>query len=119
MPPTLADRVSHILQAIEEIERAVAGRTFDTFAADRFLRLGIERLLEIVCEAARHIPSHVKTEETSIAWHKMDDFGNRLRHAYHNVDATIVWNIIDDDLPALKVFVKRIISDEERRKGGE
>jgi uncharacterized protein with HEPN domain len=71
--------------------------------------------LEIVCEAARHIPSHVKAKETSIAWHKMYDFGNRLRHAYHNVDATIVWNIIEDDLPPLKAFVTQIISDEQGR----
>jgi uncharacterized protein with HEPN domain len=115
VPPTLGDRVVHILEAIEEIEWAVAGKTFATFAGDRFLRLGIERLLEIVCEASQHIPEQMKTKQTDIAWHKM--IGNRLRHAYHNVDATIVWNVISDDLPPLKSFVRQIIEDEARRNG--
>jgi uncharacterized protein with HEPN domain len=117
VPPTLGDRVVHILEAIEEIEQAVAGKTLEAFAGDRFLRLGIERLLEIVCEASRHIPEQMKTKQTDIAWHKMIDFGNRLRHVYHNVDATIVWNIIRDDLPPLKAFVRQIIEDEARRNG--
>ena len=116
MPPTLGDRVVHILEAIEEIERAVAGKKFAAFSGDRFLRLGIERLLEIVCEASRHIPEQMKAKQTDIAWHKMIDFGNRLRHAYHNVDAAIVWNIIRDDLPPLKSFVRQIIDDEARER---
>jgi uncharacterized protein with HEPN domain len=43
----------------------------------------------------------------------MVDFGNRLRHAYHGVDPDIVWNIVHNDLPALKSFVERIIRREE------
>jgi uncharacterized protein with HEPN domain len=115
VPPTLADRVSHILEAIEEIERAMAGKSLEAFTSDRFLRLGVERLPEIVCEASRHIPDHVKAKETNIAWQKMTDFDNRLRHACHNVEATIVWNIIEDDLPPLKTFVAKVIRDESRR----
>jgi hypothetical protein len=36
MPPTLADRVRHILEAIEEIERALAGKSLQEFSADGF-----------------------------------------------------------------------------------
>jgi uncharacterized protein with HEPN domain len=117
VPPTLGDRVRHILEAIEEIEHALAGKSFESLAADRFLSLGVERLLEIICEASRRIPTSIKASETGIEWHKMVDFGNRLRHTYHRVDAAIVWNIIKDDLPPLKAFVTQIISDEEREKG--
>jgi uncharacterized protein with HEPN domain len=114
MPPTLADRVRHILEAIEEIERALAGKSLQEFSADRFLRAGIERLLEIVCEALRHLPDDVKGKETAVAWPKMIDFGNRPRHAYRRIDSEIVWNVIQNDLPPLKTFVERVL----RREGG-
>jgi uncharacterized protein with HEPN domain len=39
----------------------------------------------------------------------MNDFGNRLRHAYHETDAAIVWDIIQNHLPRLNSFVKRRI----------
>jgi uncharacterized protein with HEPN domain len=79
VPPTLADRVRHILEAITNIERVLAGKTEQDFAADYFLRLLVERLLEIVCEASRRVPETVKTGDPSIPWQGMIDFGNRLR----------------------------------------
>jgi uncharacterized protein with HEPN domain len=112
MPPTLADRVRHILRAIEDIERALAGKSMEAYAADHLLRLAVERLLEIVCEASRHISDEVKKRESGIPWQKVVDFGNRLRHAYHEVDATIVWNVVHHDLPPLKIFVQRILKEE-------
>ena len=39
----------------------------------------------------------------------MNDFVNRLRHAYHETDAVIVWDIIHNHLPRLNSFVKRRI----------
>lgn len=111
MPPTLADRVSHILEAILAIEKALAGKSRETYAADLLLRLAVERLLEIICEASRHVPDSVKAKEPAIAWPKMIDFGNRLRHAYHRVDPDTVWAVVQNDLPPLKAFVERVIRE--------
>ena len=112
MPPTLADRVRHILAAIEDIEQFLAGKTREDYASDRFLQFAIERLLEIICEASRHIPDSVKGSEPGIPWIKLVDFGNRLRHAYHRIDAAIVWSVVTNDIPPLKAFVERIIREE-------
>lgn len=109
MPPTLADRVSHILETIDEIERALAGKSLEEFKSDRLLRAAIERLLEIVCEASRYIPEEAKKREPGLPWQKMIDFGNRLRHAYHQIDVDIVWSIVRDDLEPLKRFAENIV----------
>jgi uncharacterized protein with HEPN domain len=66
MPPTLADRVWHILEAIKDIETALANTTRERFTDDRMLRAAMERMLEIIAEATRHIPAEVKAAETSI-----------------------------------------------------
>ena len=115
MPPTLADRVRHILEAILHIERALAGIGYEQFAGDLFLRLAIERLLEIISEASRKIPAEVKAEEPDIAGQKMADLGNRLRHAYHQIEPEILWRIAREDLTPLKRFVDRIVRDERKR----
>ncbi len=115
MPPTLADRVRHILEAILHIERALAEIDYQQFADDLFLRLAIERLLEIISEASRKIPTDIKAEAPDIAWQKMGDLGNRLRHAYHRIEPEILWRIARDDLAPLKRFVDRIVRDERNR----
>lgn len=94
-----------IAEAITMIEEALAGRTLAEFEADRFCRLAIERALEIVSEASRRIPEELLAEHGHIAWRKVHDLGNVLRHAYHAVEAARLWDIIVDDLPILKAAV--------------
>jgi uncharacterized protein with HEPN domain len=79
------------------------GASFNQFASDRRARLLTERLLEIVCEASRTIPDKIKQDEPGIDWRKMIDFGNLLRHAYHTTKPEIVWDIIQNHLPAFEV----------------
>jgi len=109
MPPSLEDRLAHILAAIADIDRALAGKTYEEFAADRVLRAAIERFLEMISEASIHIPADAKASEPSISWQRMKDFGNRLRHAYHSVDPQVVWQVVSSDLAPLRAFVERLI----------
>jgi uncharacterized protein with HEPN domain len=109
MPPTVEDRLRDILEAITEIEEMLAGSSLDMFAADKMRRMATERYLEVICEAARRLTDDVKRDAPDIAWQKMTDFGNVLRHAYHATRVDIVWDIIQNDLPTLKSFVNRKI----------
>jgi hypothetical protein len=52
VPPTLADRVRHVLEAIRQIQAALSGVEYTQFEGDLLLRLAVERLLEIVSEAS-------------------------------------------------------------------
>ena len=94
-----------IAEAITMIEEALVGRTLAEFEADRFCRLAIERALEIVSEASRRIPEELLAEHGHIAWRRVHDLGNVLRHAYHAVEAARLWDIVVDDLPILKAAV--------------
>lgn len=109
MPPTVEDRLRDILEAITEIEDMLAGGNLDLFTADKMRRMATERYLEVICEAARRLTDDVKKEAPDIEWQRMVDFGNRLRHAYHATDVSIVWEIVQDHLPPLKSFIERRI----------
>jgi uncharacterized protein with HEPN domain len=107
VPPTIEDRLLDILEAIRDVETILHGKTFEQFTEDRMLRFATERLLEIVCEASRKLPDSVKQDGPDINWQRMIDFGNQLRHAYHETDVVIVWNITAKQLPPLKAFAER------------
>ncbi|HEY7299399.1 MAG TPA: HepT-like ribonuclease domain-containing protein [Xanthobacteraceae bacterium] len=111
MPPTLADRLVHILEAINDIQAVLSETTVERFAGDKFRRIFVERSFEIICEASRHIPVNVKAGEPEIDWQGMVDFGNRLRHAYHRIEANLLWQIAERDLPPLKAFIERIMRE--------
>ncbi|TCP88190.1 uncharacterized protein DUF86 [Rhizobium sp. PP-CC-2G-626] len=62
--PVLAE----MLEAIEGIERHTAGKSLIEFERDWLLRLGVQRALEIISEASRHIPDDVFTAEPAVPW---------------------------------------------------
>ena len=100
--PTAAERLEHILEAISEIEAATAEMSADDFNSNRFVRLGVERCVEIISEAVRHIPDEWKAQQAQIPWRRVADIGNRIRHSYHAVDSQLVWAIVVTDLAVLK-----------------
>jgi uncharacterized protein with HEPN domain len=112
MPPTLGDRLVHLLNAIENIHLALRHRSLDDFKGDLFCQAAVERFFEIMSEASRYLPREMKDQEKDIAWQQLADLGNRLRHAYHRVDPEVLWNIAHNDLDPLKRFVARIIESE-------
>ncbi|MFT4277800.1 MAG: DUF86 domain-containing protein [Rhodopseudomonas sp.] len=109
MPPSTEDRLLDILRSTSRVLSLVEGRSFDEFSQDEMRRMAAERYLEIVCEAARKLPDELKHEAIDIDWRKMTDFANRLRHAYHAIDAEIVWDIIHHHIPPLRSFAERRI----------
>jgi uncharacterized protein with HEPN domain len=113
MPPTLADRLMHVLTAIDTIENALANKRLEDLTRDLMLRLAIERSFEIICEAAHRIPADLKARQPEIDWRKMVDFGNRLRHAYHRIEPNILWETASRDLPPLKAFVDRVMRESK------
>lgn len=113
MPPSLGDRLEHILECIESIRSLLAGDGRNAISSSRMMRMALER--EIICEAARHVPASIRNQESAIDWQRMTDLGNRLRHAYHGIELNILLHIVRTDLPPLKDFVERIL-DEEHRK---
>ncbi|MGY3697094.1 uncharacterized protein with HEPN domain [Bradyrhizobium sp. USDA 3240] len=111
MQPTVADRIGHIATAIDSIRDITAGQTPESFANNLVMRLAVERLLEMISEASRHIPTDLKDKEPGINWRRLADLGNWLRHAYHRTDADLLWIMIEDDLLPLKAFVDQITKE--------
>ena len=78
----------------------------DGFEQDAFEKSGLNydatvRNLELIGEAARHIPDDVRAQYSRIPWRQMVATRNQLIHGYLGIDNDILWNIIQKDIPAL------------------
>ena len=109
----LASRLQDILEAIAVIGEYTAGKTYDDYAAERMLRDAVERNVERLSEASRHIPDNLKARHPEIPWQKVAGIGNILRHAYPIVDDSVVWEVVARDLPPLKAVAEQLLQDVE------
>lgn len=78
----------------------------DGMDQQQFINSGITydatlRNLELIGEAATHIPQEVRDQYTNIPWRMMIATRNQLIHGYLGIDNDILWNIIHQDIPAL------------------
>jgi len=59
------------------------------------------RNLELIGEAATHIPEEIRAARPEIPWRQVIATRNRLIHGYLGIDNDTLWSIIQDDIPAL------------------
>ncbi len=109
----LRPRLEDILENIRIVEGMVKAHTLETFASNDVPRLAVERAIEIISEATRHIPNELRAEFSDVPWRNIIAIGNKLRHEYQRVDVDIVWNIAEEHLPALRPVIEAIASKSE------
>jgi len=109
-------RLTDIIEAIELIRSEMAGITLDAFEADRRRRWLVERGVEIISEASRHLPSALKVRNASIPWPKVAGIGNILRHDYEHVAHDLLWHVVRDDLPRLEKVCREELAAELARE---
>lgn len=102
MAPTDAQRIEHILEAIETIEDRVADLDESAFVADDVVHDAVLYQLALLGEAANSLNSEVHERHPGIPWPQIVAFRNRIMHEYHSVNLRIVWQTIQQDLPELK-----------------
>jgi uncharacterized protein with HEPN domain len=66
------------------------------------------RNLELIGEAATHIPDPVRKANPNIPWRLIIATRNRLIHGYLGIDNDTIWSIIKDDIPALLPQLKAL-----------
>lgn len=59
------------------------------------------RNLELIGEAATHIPDAIRQAYSMIAWRQIIATRNQLIHGYLGIDNDVLWSIIKADIPAL------------------
>nr|CAA6828627.1 MAG: FIG094328: hypothetical protein [uncultured Thiotrichaceae bacterium] len=78
------------------------------FISDRRTYDATLRNLELIGEAATHIPHDVREANGNIPWRQLIATRNRIIHAYLGLDNDILWSIIEVDIPELLEDIKKL-----------
>ena len=97
-----------MLEATERIERYVAGMDQPAFLADEKTSDAVVRNLEILGEAAAHVPDEFRARTPELEWPRIVGLRNRVVHGYFAVDLELVWRNAVSDLPVLASRLRRL-----------
>lgn len=98
-----------ILQSIKNIEQYTKGMSAKKLRTNKLVTDAVTRNLEIIGEAAKHIPAAIKKKYPHIEWKKISGLRNILAHEYFGVDKDVLLDIIAHKLPGLKKEISGIV----------
>ena len=107
------DYVDYLRDILEHADAAIefvaATPDVAALAADRRTFWAVIRALEVIGEAARHIPSEFRQAHPEVSWRGMTGMRDKVIHDYFGVDATVVWRTVHEDLPPVCDAMRRIL----------
>ncbi len=94
--------VADILLCINHIQLYTHDLSLEDFTTGFMVAEACLYNIHIIGEAVAHLPNDVKDSNPQIPWNLIKGMRNRLIHEYFGTDLPLVWNVIKNDLPALK-----------------
>jgi uncharacterized protein with HEPN domain len=110
------DYLEDIVIAIDETAEFTTGMSYKDFSQDRKTINAVVRSLEVLGEAAKHIPDVLRNKAPKVPWRYMAGMRDKLIHEYFGLDLSIVWTVINDELPPLRQEVKALLDSIENNE---
>ena len=93
------ERVLSYTDGMDQNAFVADGRTYDATLHN----------IELIGEAATHVPGYVRDAHPQIEWRNMVGARNRLAHGYLGVDDDVVWDIVQTDVPEMLRKLRRLL----------
>ena len=105
--------IKYTLQELSYSHRSAkippSGMDFEAFRSDIKTVKAVELDLIVIGEAANQIPDCIQEENPQIPWTLICAMRNRLVHVFFSVDASLLWDTVQKDLPTLKSALKLLL----------
>jgi uncharacterized protein with HEPN domain len=108
MPLDARVYAADVIDAIALIERFTQNLDFETYISDVMRISAVERQLSIVGEAVTQL-SKLETKIVISHAKQIIGFRNILIHNYARVSQAVIWTIVVDALPTLKIECLKIL----------
>jgi hypothetical protein len=102
-----------IVESISKIEAYTKNLSFGKFTKNPKTIDAVVRNLEIIGEAAKHIPTSIRAKHTEIPWKKMIGLRNIITHEYFGIDEKIIWEIMKHNLSNIKRSIIEILQTNQ------
>lgn len=104
-------RVGDMLDAAREAVALASGRSRADLDSDLALRRALERVIEIVGEAAKNVPADTRARAPALPWREIAGMRDKVIHGYFEVDLNIVWSTVTIEIPALIPALEILVRD--------
>ena len=100
--------ISDMVECGEVVLSYTAGMDQAAFVSDRRTYDATLHNLQLIGEAATHVPVAVRDAHSEIHWREIIGTRNRIVHAYLGIDNDVVWDIIQTDIPMLLAQLRNL-----------
>ena len=107
------ETLRHMIKSCARVETLMAAKSRASFDTDEDLRTLIERLIEIIGEAANRMPSEFRSQYPEVAWRQVIGMRNWLIHGYDSVDIEVLWDAAHNRMGPLREQLERILRQTE------
>ena len=101
--------VQDMIEFCEKVLSYTDGLDQAAFLADVRTYDATLRNLELIGEAATHVPEEVCKAHPEIDWRGIVGTRNRLAHSYLSISDKIIWNIIQNIIPAFLPALRNLL----------
>ncbi len=101
--------IQDMIEFSQKVLSYTDGLDQDAFITDGLTYDATLRNLELIGEAATHIPSEVREAHPQIQWRSIIGTRNRVAHGYLGIDDDVIWDIIQTDIPNLLPALRNLL----------
>lgn len=104
--------VDYCNQIAETIQRF--GNSYDVFSKDTIYRNAAAMCVLQIGELAGKLTDDFRAAYPGAPWRQIKGMRNIVAHSYGTVDPETTWEILTEDIPALKVYCTGIIEESHK-----
>jgi len=102
--------LADIKESCEKVLKFTAGMTLKDFVCDDLHYDAVLRNLEIISETVKHISEEQQQKYSQVKWRKIAGFRDIVTHHYFGVSDELLWDIVENEIPALLEQVDVMVS---------
>ncbi|MFH1227474.1 MAG: DUF86 domain-containing protein [Planctomycetota bacterium] len=116
MKRNIALYIKDMLENMSDAEQFIGQMTYRQFARDKKTNFAVARSIEIIGEAAKHIPAEIRKKYSEIPWKDIAGMRDKVIHFYFGINLERVWTVVKKDIPDLRPRIKEVLKGLQAKK---
>ena len=106
--------LEHIVVYCQQIEQTVErfGSSAETFQSDPIYRNAAALCILQIGELVGKLTDEFREQHPAVPWRQIKAMRNIVAHSYGTIDPEVTWEVMTEDIPALKSYCSNILTVE-------